>query len=379
MHLRAAAIFLAVLLLYLALNFYIGWHIYTFLNGLFPVSGAWFWTGLYLVALAFLISVTFRKYVPATVSRTLKRIGVLWMAPFEYLLIMLPAVDLAWLVLRFTGVPADAFVPAAGAAVLIVLALILVRGAYNAWSPIVRRYQIEINKRTKVDRLKIAIASDLHLGLIVGKKHLNRLVERVNELDPDLVILAGDIIDEEAQPFKQKQLDRIMRNMRARYGRYAVLGNHEYYGGEVEQIVEALREAGIEMLLDERVFVADSVWLVGRKDRTAESALFGGRKPLNELLEGLNNDDPIIVIDHQPTALREAEKLGVDLIISGHTHRGQLAPNHWITRRLFDLDWGMKKSGSFHAIVSSGFGTWGPPFRLGSRAELIELEIRFPS
>lgn len=379
MKLRAAGIAIGVLLVYTILNYYIGWHILTFFADLFGLRGAWFWPLFSLVAASFLLWGAMRKWLPKPLAKSLKVIGALWMAPFQYLLLMLPIVDAAALVLYAIGVPMDAFVPAAGWAVVLALMIVLAYGAYNAWSPVVRRYRIEVGKAAPVRRLKVAVASDLHLGVLVGRRHLQKLVDLIHAEQPDLILLAGDVIEEEAGPFRKKRLDRLMRDLHATYGVYAVLGNHEYYGGEVEDIILALKDARVHVLLDERVFVAESVWLVGRKDRTAESELFGGRLPLDELLADLPMDEPIIVIDHQPTALREAMEWGVDVLVSGHTHRGQLAPNHWITRRLFELDWGLKKDGRFHAVVSSGFGTWGPPFRTGSRSELIVLDIRFRS
>ena len=96
-----------------------------------------------------------------------------------------------------------------------------------------------------------------------------------------------------------------------------------------------------------------------------------------ELTAGLDPDLPVILMDHQPSALREIAEAGVDLSLSGHTHRGQMAPNHWITRRIFELDWGYKRIGGLHAFVSSGFGTWGPPIRIGSRNEILSITVRF--
>ncbi|MNT99041.1 putative metallophosphoesterase [compost metagenome] len=84
-------------------------------------------------------------------------------------------------------------------------------------------------------------------------------------------------------------------------------------------------------------------------------------------------------MDHQPSALQEAADNGIDLSLHGHTHRGQMAPNHWITRRIFELDWGYLRKGNLHAFVSSGYGSWGPPIRIGSRSEILDITIRFVS
>ncbi|MGO4274331.1 metallophosphoesterase, partial [Paenibacillus sp. TAF58] len=129
---------------------------------------------------------------------------------------------------------------------------------------------------------------------------------------------------------------------------------------------------------DETVHVKERLYIVGRKDKAAERTP-DGREALAALLEGTDSKQPIIVMDHQPYHLDKAADAGADVMLSGHTHRGQMAPNHLITRRLFELDWGYLRKGNLHAIVSSGFGTWGPPIRLGSRSEIIELTIHFKS
>lgn len=134
---------------------------------------------------------------------------------------------------------------------------------------------------------------------------------------------------------------------------------------------------GIPVLRDERVTPDGVLHVVGRKDKTAESMDPDGRQPVAELLEGLDPALPVVLMDHQPYGYAAAAEAGVDIIVSGHTHRGQFAPNHWVTRRLFELDWGYLRKGKMHAIVSSGFGTWGPPVRLASRSEIVHLSVTF--
>jgi predicted MPP superfamily phosphohydrolase len=169
-----------------------------------------------------------------------------------------------------------------------------------------------------------------------------------------------------------------MKKLKAPLGVFAVLGNHEYFGGHIEEYIKRLEDIGIRVLRDETVLVADSFYLVGRKDKAAESFTSEGRLPLTKLVSSLNRTLPILVMDHQPHhRLDEAAASGIDLLMSGHTHRGQMAPNHMITRRIFELDWGYARKGTMHAIVSSGFGTWGPPIRIGSRSEIVEITITF--
>jgi predicted MPP superfamily phosphohydrolase len=168
-----------------------------------------------------------------------------------------------------------------------------------------------------------------------------------------------------------------LEQLKAPLGVYAVTGNHEYIGGKVPQYIQAMQEIGIPVLMDEAVVIENSFVVLGRKDKASAGFKGGGRKSVAELVETLPRELPIIMLDHQPSDLNAAQAAGIDLSLSGHTHRGQMAPNHWITKRMFELDWGYKQKGSLHAIVSSGFGFWGPPMRLGSRSEVVEIKVTF--
>lgn len=133
-----------------------------------------------------------------------------------------------------------------------------------------------------------------------------------------------------------------------------------------------MERIGVTILLDESVKVDDSFYLVGRKDKTDSN-----RFSMEELLGKIDLSSPIIVMDHQPGEIKHAKMHGADLILSGHTHRGQMAPNHLITRKMFELDWGYMKKNQLHTIVSSGYGFWGPPLRIGSRSEIVQIDISF--
>ena len=129
---------------------------------------------------------------------------------------------------------------------------------------------------------------------------------------------------------------------------------------------------GVQMLMDEAVLINDQFYLIGRNDLTDDN-----RKEVAEFVGNFDRSKPIIMMDHQPKEFTTAEKSGVDLLLLGHIHRGQLAPAHLITSRIFENDWGYLQKGTFHSIVSSGFGTWGPPLRIGSRAEVVIIHLSF--
>jgi len=367
---------LPMLALFAVISFYLGWHGAYFLH----LSGAnvpptLYWIVFYVVAFSYVLGRLPLR--PKPLARLLKVIGSYYFAVLELGLILAVLADAVALAAHLAGAFSSAFAVAEGVCALTLLVLLLLWGSRNAWSPIVRSYEIEVDKSVgSLSRLKIAIVSDIHLGNTVGNRHLDRLIPLVNGWKPDLTLLAGDVIDDTIEPFVRRDMGRRLGRLEAKYGVFAVLGNHEYYGGHIPEYVDRMRKLGIPVLQDETVVVAGGVQIAGRKDKTAETMDPQGRLPVAELVSSFDDRLPIIVMDHQPTEYDLAVKAGVDILISGHTHRGQMAPNHWITRRMFELDWGYLRKKQMHAFVSSGFGTWGPPIRLASRSEIIQVTVR---
>lgn len=367
---RVFAIISGILLFYSALVFFVGWNIWIWLNTLFSLEHAGIYTIVIgVIAYSYLLGRLHVRLAP------LKIIGSYWFAVVQYGAILFPLADLLVLLLQLFSVPTEKSVFWVGIFLLISFIGIFLRGTWNAWNPIVRKYELSIPKRAgSYKQLRIAMASDIHLGWIVGKSHLQRLIREVDALRPDIMLLPGDVLDDDIEPFIRKNMASVMKNLRAPLGVYAILGNHEYIGGKIPEYLKQMEAIDVRVLVDETIKIDDSFYLIGRKDRAA-----GERKSLEELLVDVDPGAPLIVMDHQPYHLEVAARNGIDLMLSGHTHRGQLAPNHLITRRIFELDWGYKQKRQLHAIVSSGFGFWGPPLRLGSRSELIQIDITFTS
>ncbi|MEK3793726.1 metallophosphoesterase [Paenibacillus sp. FSL R7-0204] len=367
----------AVMVLVLGLvNVYIGWHLSVLLQAWLPgINTAAYWTVFLVISFSYMIGRVPLPQALRPLGRLFKVIGSYYLACMEFAVIMLPLTDLLYGVLALAGANLSAFVTEAGTTLLVLLAVFLIWGSRNAWSTVVRTHRLKVEKSigTSVP-LTVAVASDLHLGNIVGNRHLRRMVREMNAMNPDIILLAGDVLDDSIEPFLRNGMEQQLKQLKARYGVYAVLGNHEYYGGSIAQYTEVMHSVGIQVLQDE-VVETSGVYVVGRKDKTAEAMEAGGRLSVEALLEGLDRSKPILMMDHQPTGFGIASEAGVDVLLSGHTHRGQIAPNHWITRRLFELDWGYLLKNKLHVIVSSGYGTWGPPIRLASRSELIKLEL----
>jgi predicted MPP superfamily phosphohydrolase len=263
-----------------------------------------------------------------------------------------------------------------GLTVCAVIALAVFSGYWNASHPRVRKYELTIPKRAGADReMNLVAVSDLHLGTIHGRKYLSKIAGMINELRPDAVLLVGDTFDEDVTEAAEQNLAEVLRGFQSRFGSYAVLGNHEYYGN-AEKAASYFRQAGVTVLEDQSVMLGDSVSLIGRKDRTAEQ-MGSGRKAIHDLLTGLDRSRPLILLDHQPFHLELAQTNGIDLQISGHTHHGQLFPFNWITNKVYELSWGYLKKGKTHVIVSCGAGTWGPPVRTGSVPEILQIRLKF--
>ena len=220
------------------------------------------------------------------------------------------------------------------------------------------------------------VISDIHLGTIVGRSRLQGIVEKLEELKPDLILLAGDIVDEDLAPVIKENTGEILRTIHAPMGVYGITGNHEYIGGAAKAVAY-LQDHGITMLRDTSVVLSHGITLVGREDRSSRQ--FGGerRKDLTALLEGVRKDGPIILMDHQPFDLDSVAAAGVDLQVSGHTHHGQLWPFNYITNMVYEKSWGYLKKGETHFYVSSGVGSWGPPVRIGNRPEIVEITLTF--
>jgi predicted MPP superfamily phosphohydrolase len=265
------------------------------------------------------------------------------------------------------------FAVAAGAVVLTVAL-----GAWNATRLRTVDLDLRIPARSgAVERLTVVAASDLHLGALVGPSRLKKVVARMNALEPDVVFFAGDIVDETVTAEIEEKLGGIMRELRAPSGLFACAGNHEFYSG-LERNLACLRACGVTVLQDEAVGVAGTFVLVGRRDPSS-LGMREKRLSIAGILagSGLTADLPVFVLDHQPLHLEEAEQAGATLQISGHTHDGQIFPIDLVNSLIYELNWGYLRKGNTHYYVTSGAGTWGPPVRVGSRAEIVRIRIDF--
>ncbi|MBD8069368.1 metallophosphoesterase [Bacillus sp. PS06] len=361
-------ILLISLLIYGGLVYYIGWRGYRWLR---PESSSRRFKILYSLVIALAAS----SFIWGRMSglTILNIIGSYWMACFYLLLLLVPLAHLTVTLLRLTKLSRQRTHKWAGIITLALFISFLAYGTFNAYSPVVQSYEIEMEKGSStLDNLHIAMAADTHFGLLSGKDHAERMVKEINALNPDLILIPGDLFDDDVQPFLDQKIDQILSNLHAPYGVYASLGNHDKHDGTMQQLIDALENSGITVLYDETIEVQGQFTLIGRKDRTERDRL-----PLDVLMKDVDLTKPAFLIDHQPYDLDIAQQEGIDLMVSGHTHRGQVFPGNLITKSIYKNDWGYLQKEQLHTFVTSGFGFWGPPIRIGTRSEIVSIHIQF--
>lgn len=239
---------------------------------------------------------------------------------------------------------------------------------YKAYTPVVRYQNITLDK--KMERpLRIGVASDMHLGLLVGRRQLDKLAALMAAEKVDLILLPGDLFDDDAEQYRKQNMRPHLAKLKAPLGVYAVLGNHDLFGHEAV-IREEVEKAGIRVLVNETLEHANLL-IVGRNDDMDQS-----RPSAAQLLQGKNTALPVILLDHRPSEINLHSKLPVDIQVSGHVHNGQVAPANLIVKTLNRLAYGYEKIGNGHYFVTSGYGFWGIPMRLGSQSEIWIIDVK---
>ena len=243
-------------------------------------------------------------------------------------------------------------------------------GFFNANSTVVRHYMVALDK-PMAQPLRIGVASDLHLdsGFFFGARELDRLAAIFAAEQVDVILLPGDVINDRPDAFYAEGMVAHLRALQAPLGVFATLGNHEFYG-DAEENAQALRSAGVQVLRDAVAIVADRVVIAGRDDDT-----HADRPPLAVLLQQTRRDLPVVVLDHRPTEIMENVQTPMDIQFSGHTHNGQVFPANFIVRALYRLHYGHEQIEGKEIFVSSGYGFWGVPLRLGSRSEVFVIDV----
>ncbi|MEN6390373.1 MAG: metallophosphoesterase [Syntrophomonas sp.] len=382
MRLSMLVFFSIFIIIYGFSNYYIalrGWQALSSVSR----TGALLWAaGVVFLALLYIIGRFADGKLPYSDTRAIMLGGSYWMAAWFYFLLLFASFDLLRLLSKLPFMPAIVWSDWSYRLFLASIGLVLILliwGSWNAWHPVVRRYDLVLPQKSSIhNELHVVAVSDIHLGWVVDSRRLNQLVDKISALDPDAVFLVGDVIDEGIDPTAESLIPQALIKVQPPLGSFAVLGNHEYISRQADRLKPYFLEGGVSLLRDESVKVGDAFYLVGRDDRSSATFNGGPRQELPALLTGIDRESlPVILLDHQPFNLQEAQAQGVDLQISGHTHLGQMFPNNLITRAMYECDWGYLRKETLQVLVSSGYGTWGPPIRIGNRPEILDIYITF--
>ena len=249
----------------------------------------------------------------------------------------------------------------------IIIFIILAIGTFYKHNTLLTEYEIDSGGKISAP-LNIVLVSDVHLGHINGNASLIKMIDKVNSLKPDVVLIGGDLIDMYLEPVLERNMLDELKNIKSTYGSYFTLGNHDIYGSKADMLTEILRNnAETIVLRDEKMLVNNEIYIAGRDNFS--------KKPISEILDG-KEDKPVILIQHTPDTIDEAVENKTFLQVSGHTHKGQMFPGRLFTKKMFKVDYGHEKIEDTNIIVSSGYGTWGPPIRIGSQSEIVLIKIR---
>jgi hypothetical protein len=350
-------------LLFIAAVVYVAFRIYRIL----PVSkrAKTVVTIVYGVAVAaFVLSVTGGLDVlPMALASANYILGNSWMIFFMYALMLFIVMD----ILRLMDVLPDKATDNNLHSSIFVFGIIAVIMTYGAVHYRNKHREEMTITTAKVDKpVRIVMVSDLHIGYHNRRPTLTRWVNMINREKPDLVLIAGDIIDRSCRAINDDFDAAVFHRFRAPV--YACLGNHEYYAG-VEESMAFYDKAGINLLRDSSATVC-GVTIIGRDDASNEN-----RRRAYQLARKTNPNSYRILLDHQPDTLSETLLAKVDFQFSGHTHAGQIWPVSWLVKMEKELPYGHLEKGGTHFYVTSGLGIWGGRFRIGTDSEYFVLNL----
>jgi len=361
---------------------FINWHVLHRSRQALPQSKTFrvvFYIVYFFLYSAFTIAMLGRNFFPLAIQKILYLPGTIWMGFVLYLSGFFLFTDSFYSIIRIFNRRLPSITKRYRKIQVysgyFLISGLIVYGYYQFRHPQIVEQKIEIAKKAgEYKYLKIVGISDLHLGVVNDKKRMEQCVRLINAQHPDLIIIAGDLVDNNALPLEKEGVWETINKLQAPLGTYFCLGNHEYLSG-IDASMQFLRKTDMHILIDSSVVINNSIQIIGRDDMHGMRNY--PRKSLNELVKNTNPDLPLILLDHEPFHLSEAEENGIDLQFSGHTHHGQIFPGNLITDKVYELAYGYRQKGNTHYFVSSGWGLWGPPLRIGTHSEVVVFNIEF--
>lgn len=384
---------------YIMVNAYVAWWLLQYMGASHHLFKLPFTQGI-IVLLYILIATTLLFGFLITKDpwhRILKVISNYWLGTFAYILSTVAIFDIIriigkksrWLPETWFG-STTVFLRVGGIAIAIIICFSML-GIVQQRKLIVDERELVFQKTCKEKELTIALVADWHLGYSVGNWKIKQMVQKLNEIKPDLVCVAGDIFDNEYEAIEDpEQVAKTLRNIKSKYGVYAVFGNHDIrekilagftFPSNIEEddprFTQFLKSANMTLLNDKVICINDSFYLAGREDKERTQKFGSKRKTPVELLQGIDKTKPVIVLDHQPKELEKLAQAGADMMLSGHTHDGQIFPADFVTSFFWENSDGILKKGEMYSCVTSGIGIWGPNMRLGTDSEIMVLHLKF--
>lgn len=376
--------FSVFLVIFGAVNYYIGLRGYQCLPDIHWLKTAYLVVFITL-ACSYLFSRFIEKISITSFSNTLFWIGSFWFGFLLYFFLFAVLFDFIRVIHHFTGfLPGfitQNYLLAKQIAMLIaitVTVILQITGFIHANTVQIKDFTFHFeNKHASLKEINLVFVSDIHLGTIIKNAHLEKLTSTVNSLNPDIIVLGGDVFDEDLFPVIQNNLGDILKELKAKYGVYAVPGNHEYIGG-IDKAIDYLTKHKITVLRDQSVMIQNSLVLMGADDASRKSLVKESVKSIREYIQPEMRSLPKILAMHNPSRLKEAVNPDhrIGLVLCGHTHHGQMWPANHITDLIYSVSYGYKQFGKTHVYVSSGFGTWGPPVKIGTHSEIIQVKIK---
>lgn len=334
----------------------------------------------------------------SAVAIVIRRISTYWIGIMLYSLLYVVLFDLLRLIAKHTKLKNTLLfscgsVISIGSVVVACAVATCLYGIFNARNIKVNEYSVTVNKSCGSDKhLKAVLVADLHMGYAIGVDHITNMVEKINQQDADIVIIAGDIFDNSYDGMDDPEgIKAQLKSIKSKYGVYAVYGNHDIdekilmgftfdWGGKQlhnEKMTNFMKECNIKLINDESVLINDEFYLVGRRDTDKPGTEDGTRAEVSELTKDLDKTKPIFVLSHEPDELQKTADAGADIDFSGHTHDGQLFPGNLTIGLFWENPCGMIKKDNMYSIVTSGVGVYGTFMRVGTDAEICSVDIDF--
>ena len=334
----------------------------------------------------------------SAVAIVIRRISTYWIGIMLYSLLYVVLFDLLRLIAKHTKLKntllfSRGSVISIGSVVVACAVATCLYGIFNARNIKVNEYSVTVNKSCGSDKhLKAVLVADLHMGYAIGVDHITNMVEKINQQDADIVIIAGDIFDNSYDGMDDPEgIKAQLKSIKSKYGVYAVYGNHDIdekilmgftfdWGGKQlhnEKMTNFMKECNIKLINDESVLINDEFYLVGRRDTDKPGTEDGTRAEISELTKDLDKTKPIFVLSHEPDELQKTADAGADIDFSGHTHDGQLFPGNLTIGLFWENPCGMIKKDNMYSIVTSGVGVYGTFMRVGTDAEICSVDSDF--